>query len=375
MIRRFLSLAIPCILALVWSGCEPGPLDPADFDNSITVSSTVTPSNGQLTISKIQIRENGWLVVYADNGSNAPLMTSIIGKTPVVLGTTGNLQVVIDKDVANGQKLWATLHADDGETGVYEFTGLGSADQPIVDSTGVEVKRSFTISQATPAISTNDQVLTNGGVTLNLTAAEDGWIAVYTSNGGAPGTLLGMTHVNSGNNNGVTIRLDTASANAVDDGTQLWAVLHVDRGSENAFEFPGADFQVEIGGQTVRKSFTVSGATPNVLMTPQKIVNHRVVVDRVEARNRGWIVIHETDQNGDPITAQAIGRSRIPIGVSSSISITLDKDPAPGTLLVAMLHLDGSPVGAYQYTGPGTPDAPVLDGSSFFVMSSFKVLQ
>lgn len=363
-------------MGLAIAGCEVDPTDPDAIDNGITVTATLTPDNGQLVFPKVTAVTKSWLVVRRDNGSGAPQMNGIIGKLQLPVGATTNARVTLEGNVSNGEKLWATLHLDNGAEGTFEYTGSGSPDQPALDSLDRTVQVSFTINQATPAVSTNDQLLSNNRVSLNVTAAEDGWIAVYADNGsGTPGTLLGKTHINTGDNGLVNVPLDTTAANAISPNATLWGVLHIDRGVEGTFEFPGADQQVTLNGNPVRTSFKALGSsTPRVLTTPKKITNNTISVDKVESNVVGWIVLYETDANDDPILGSSIGRARVSIGATENIVVTIEKSVSSGTLLAAVLHRDDPAVGTWQNTGETGPDAPItLGGAGLFVMSKFRV--
>jgi hypothetical protein len=379
MLRRHLLLFLLPLLALGAASCDNAPIDAGAVDNAITVSSRTTPDNGRITISKVTSTQTGWLVIRRDNGNGGPLLSGYIGKVAIPVGASSNVSVPISPDVelSDGQKLWATLHVDDGENGVFEYTGAGSPDQPAVDSTGAEVTVSFTISQTNPAVTVNNQVPSNGSVVLNVAAAENGWIVVYSSDlSGNPDMMLGYSPVDGGGNKSVTVKLDTAAAKAIKAGDKLWGVLHVDRGTEGTFEFPGADFEVKVGGNVVRSSFSINPATPTVLATPKQIVSGAISIDRVDAKGPSWIVIHETDANGDPILNASIGRARVTIGTNEAVKIQLDKSLPAGTLLAAVLHADDEPIGRYDYIGGSSPDAPVIDqGTSSPVMFQFKIIQ
>ena len=373
--RCFGSFLLVAALALA-AGCDPGPTDPDAVSNSITLPATLTPDNGQLVIPKVTAVAKSWLVIRRDNGSGAPQINGVIGKLLVPVGATTNARVTLEGNVSNGEKLWATLHVDDGVEGTFEFTGTGSPDQIAVDDANAMVQKSFTIVQSTPAVSGGDQVLNNNRVSLTVTAAEDGWIALYADNGaGAPGTLLGKTHVNAGENGAVSVALDTAAANAISPNAMLWGVLHIDRGVEGTFEFPGADQQVTLNSNPVRTSFKALGSsTPHVLMTPKKITNGTITVDKVESGVVGWIVIHEADANDDPILGSSIGRARVSIGATENVVVAVEKSIPSGTLLVAVLHHDDPAIGTWQNAGETGPDAPVtLGGAGLFVLIRFRV--
>ncbi|MCC7437355.1 MAG: hypothetical protein IT211_02545 [Armatimonadetes bacterium] len=375
-LRRFGLFLMIAAMGITIAGCDPEPTDPDAIDNGITVTATLTPDNGQLVIPKVTAVAKSWLVIRRDNGSGAPLMSEIIAKLQLPVGATTNARVTLEGNVSNGERLWAMLHLDNGAEGTFEYTGSGSPDQPAVNNASQTVQASFTINQSTPTVIGGDQQLSNNRVGLDVAAAEDGWMAIYADNGsGAPGVLLGKTHVNAGPNGTVMVALDTAAANAISPNATLWGVLHIDRGVEGTFEFPGADQPVSFGGSPVRVWFKAfASPTPRVLTTPQKITNNTINIDKVESTVVGWIVLHETDANDDPILATSIGRARVSIGATENIVVAVEKSVPAGTLLAAVLHRDDPAVGTWQSTGETGPDAPVtLGGAGLFVVSKFRV--
>jgi hypothetical protein len=79
----------------------------------------------------------GWLVIHADN-NGAP--GAVLGQASLPAGTTDNIIVTLDEPISGETKLWAMLHVDEGEAGVYEFPGV---DGPVTLD-GEVVMQSFT---------------------------------------------------------------------------------------------------------------------------------------------------------------------------------------------------------------------------------------
>ena len=79
-------------------------------------------------------------------------------------------------------------------------------------------------------------------------------MVIHADAEGKPGQVLGKTAVAAGETENVIVMLDRA----VEPGTPLWAMLHVDEGVQGVYEFPGTDGPVEIDGAVVMVPFTVT---------------------------------------------------------------------------------------------------------------------
>ena len=77
--------------------------------------------------------KDGFVVIHADADGT---FGDVIGNSEVVIGAHENFQVSIDVELA-GDKVWAMLHYDDDNDGVYDFP---DADAPVVVNEEVLVK-------------------------------------------------------------------------------------------------------------------------------------------------------------------------------------------------------------------------------------------
>lgn len=105
---------------------------------AVTVRDQALDGGNTVTIAEVVAAEAGWMVIHAsDEGAPGP----VIGHAAVASGANENVTVDIDADAATAT-LFAMLHVDGGEMGVYEFPG---ADGPVrVD--GSVVVRPFTLT-------------------------------------------------------------------------------------------------------------------------------------------------------------------------------------------------------------------------------------
>ena len=367
-------LPLTVICAMTLTSCsedDDGGTMPTTDVQKIEVTSGQAPDNGQLNISTVVSDQDGWIVIHRDNGNNAPQVPEIIGKAQVSNGVNTDVKIPLDESVVDGEQLWAMLHVDDGQIGVYEFDGSGSADAPAMED-GEIVMIPFTISQTDPLVQVSDQTPNNNSVVVaQVDAPENGWIVIHASDAnGDFAEVIGQTAVDIGENTNVVVDLSSDAANAVANGDKLWAMLHYDRGTEGTYEFPGDDVPATLNGNVVMLPFTVSGAsTPSVTVTNQVVNNNMVEIAAANVSGPSWVVIHRDDGSDAPVVPGIIGKQRINTGTNTSVMIALDESVMTGDKLWAMLHTDSGVIGTYEFPA-GDPPVTVNDN---IVMLQFIV--
>lgn len=111
-------------------------------------------------------------------------------------------------------------------------------------------------AQEGPSVTVSDQAVTAAEVIVDSVVYTDtGWIVIHRDADGNPGPVIGQSAIEAGTNEDVTVLLDED----VEDGEALWAMLHVDAGTEGTYEFPGPDVPVTQNGEIVMQQFTVTG--------------------------------------------------------------------------------------------------------------------
>lgn len=150
-------------LALVAAGCqsqapaapptevptEARP-EPTEAAPTAQVAEAVVPSvmvgdqeisEGAVTVDAVVAAEPGWLVIHADeDGTPGP----VIGHGQIAPVEHQSVVVEIEAEAAT-ERLYAMLHVDSGEVGVYEFPGT----DPPVESQGGIVVRGFQVQLPT----------------------------------------------------------------------------------------------------------------------------------------------------------------------------------------------------------------------------------
>jgi hypothetical protein len=377
--KRYLpgsGLALPLLLllvfALLFAACDPPvePVDPTVTDptaESIAMPGAQVPSSDAvISIDRIVSRENGWIVLLADDGSGAP-GTSVLGHRAIDSGTSTNLSVGLQGAVANGDRIWAVLYRDSGQVGVFEPTG---ADRRAVGKTGLDVGASTYIRW----LSGEDQILDDNQVTIDtVRSAVPVWILIYISDlSGNPSVLIGQQHAEEGTTANMKVLLDTAARRAVIDGDRLWAVMAVDQGTVGEYE-PGVDQPFLWANQPIRYRFRIGAALdPVITVSNQPVSNGAITVPQVEATKVGWLVIRESKADGTANMSASIGRARVSIGINRGLRIALSKTIPVGNKLWAMLHEDTGSLGKFEYTSSSVVDVPILVGGQP-AATTFKV--
>ena len=104
-----------------------------------------------------------------------------------------------------------------------------------------------------PSVTVSDQDASDGAVTIEEVVANGpGWIVIHITQDGAPGPVIGQSQVAEGSNSNVEVEIDLEQATE-----QLFAMLHVDAGTEGEYEFPGDDAPVFVEDVIVNVPFQV----------------------------------------------------------------------------------------------------------------------
>jgi mono/diheme cytochrome c family protein len=186
------------------------------------------------------------------------------------------------------------LHTDTGAVGTYEFGSVEGADTPVVvDGNPV----TFGINAA-PSLTMADQALEMNSIHIEAALIDaPGWIAVHSSQDGAPGPVIASYPLAAGLNKHIFIAVDAAQA-----GAQVFPMLHYDTGAAGVYEFgmvDGADLPVVVGGNPVVGPLNLTGETMGgdmgAVLDGDALVNERCTVchtrERIDAAAKdeaGW---------------------------------------------------------------------------------------
>ncbi|MBP8110488.1 MAG: SRPBCC family protein, partial [Caldilineaceae bacterium] len=143
---------------------------------------------------------------------------------PSVADALAGITDMADMSMSGPVQLFAMLHADAGEPGVYEFPG---ADGPVVVD-GAPVSPAFLVMTAAGdamsytagsdmnSVTVSDQMMTDGQIVVDsVTSEAPGWIVMHASVDGKPGPVVGNAGVQAGVNENVTVAIDMGALNTV----------------------------------------------------------------------------------------------------------------------------------------------------------------
>lgn len=216
-----------------------------------------------------------------------------------------------------------------------------------------------------PHMGVNDQVLTDEGqlTVASVMSPEPGWLVIYTMPGEELGEILGYTAVQIGNNTNLIININPLSATPT-----LAAVLHVDQGNVDEFEFPdGPDvplmFESGIIAQTFQPQFELS--LPIITVNDQEILEDGLVhLEKVVALTPGWLVI-QADDNGQP--GEYLGSAPLTAGANDHLTIHIPWQQGTN-ILHALIYADNG--NAHQLELPDVDVPFQVNGQP--VVASFR---
>ena len=217
------------------------------------------------------------------------------------------------------------------------------------------------------------------GMTVTIPSATinvDGWIVIHDSDADgnivAPAIISEPVALSAGTHDDIEITL----TKQVEGEYKLFAMLHVDAGTIGTYEFPGADIPVKNGDDTVVIPMTINAGAdtaPTTQDTASSITvadgpatGTMVTIPSATINVDGWIVIHDSDANGNIVAPAIISKPvALTAGTHNNIMIEMTKDVSAGGKVFAMLHVDAGVIGTYEFPGA---DIPVKNGEDTVVV-------
>jgi hypothetical protein len=340
-----LLLAVMILVLAVPAGAQDVP--------SVSVSDQLS-LDGSVRVSSAYSDGPGFIVIHIDNGQGGP--GPVIGHAALNPGHNFNIRVPIDAAQAT-PVLFAMLHTDTGEVGVYEFGAVQGVDGPVRDAAGNVITPSFRVD----LIQADDQLITDNTVTINAVVAQQaGFLVIHQGVDGAPGPVAGYAPVGAGTTTDLVITLDQNDATSV-----LFPMLHVDTGTLGEYEFgtvQGADGPVRVDGVVATMPIWT---VPHMRVADQIVVRADgapesdeapvVVAQSVLAEVDGFLVIH-TEADGGP--GPVAGYAPVSAGTNRNVEVTLSMN-TPTARLWPMLHVDTGEAGIYEFGTVQGADGPV----------------
>ncbi len=172
------------------------------------------------------------------NGDVAALLVSDV----VEEMASENVSAESSDDPAMGEETAAETASDDGET-----AAGAEAEEELDDG-------SSAMQDLKPSLTVVAQDVIRGAITIaEAVAPEKGWIVVHADDAGSFGPIIGQAPVEAGVHTELTVYIDVDAATET-----LYAMLHVDGGVFDVFEFPGPDMPVLEEGDPISPAFAVT---------------------------------------------------------------------------------------------------------------------
>ncbi|MGM0555233.1 MAG: lipoprotein [Myxococcota bacterium] len=215
---------------------------PGAQEPSVTVSDQTADPANEVVVEEAVSEGAGWIVIHEQNEAGDAI-AGVIGHAALTDGINTDVTVTLDRDVEDGETLYAMLHTDDPADGDYTFDGTAeNPEDPPVESNGEVVVESFVVSTPSnePTVTPTDQTLElSTMVTIDsANLLDDGFIVIHEQNeaGDAPAGVIGHSEaISAGEVTDVTVALTRPA----DDGETLYAMLHDDTGTAGEYEFDG----------------------------------------------------------------------------------------------------------------------------------------
>lgn len=383
-------LMLVCLSILTFTSCnnDDDSIETMDPLTGSFMASDQTVMNGMITVSEVNMSEDGWIVVHRDNGNGGPMVPEIISiPEPVSEGMSSNvtIQLADGEEVSDGETLWIMLHTDNGIIGSYEFNGTNGLDAPIMDANGNIVTSPITVMMEMPTGSfmASDQDVMNNMVMVNsVNMSAPGWVVIHADNNGmpvVPEIISEPMYLEEGITEDVMVTLKE-SAN-IQDGEDIWIMLHTDTGTMGEYEFNGTNGLdspiMNENGDVVTSPITVMTNMPTGMFTAtdQAVVNNMITVNSITMNKSGWVVIH-ADNGGAPQVPEIISEPMyLEAGTTENVEVMFETgaNVNTGDQVWIMLHTDTGTMGEYEFNGTNGLDSPIVDENGDVVVSPITI--
>lgn len=219
---------------------------------------------GAFSVDRVVSPVDGWVVLRADWGDGTP--AEIVGAAPIVAGENRNVAVVTDVTGAYPAGMFASVVADKGEVGAFEYTtgdpgdrvslggggmgdgGMGGGDGPamsgpadkplLVDGEAESVRfgvAPFDIVHTMAEANIGGAFLDPSGNAVSVRRVDvpaASWVAIIKGRvGDEPSRIIGTAAVPAGHTAAVTVPLDEAT-----EAVNVTALLCADLGAQGVPE-------------------------------------------------------------------------------------------------------------------------------------------
>lgn len=356
-------------------------VDLPDPTGSVSAEDQMMEQNRRLTINSVDNSHSGWVVVYSDAEGEPFLREKVSIPRYVEPGTHTDLDVELEEsaEIDNNGLLWVVLHIDDGDQ-IFEYNGVNSIDEPVLDTSNEIVKDSFNVSfnWSTGSLTVSDQVIEENNIIIISSVEMDnnGWLVLHEEKDGTPfstETVSEPLYMEAGSYQDVELTLKETTE--VIYSKQIWAALYSDDG-DGVYEYEGtgeidAPF-IGFDGTPVAERFTVYKASSLkyfLLFTHPYATMSALPLFENEP---GWLVVYRDNGNEAPDFSEVVSKPQF-IEANSFALLDFESgvEVSGQEILWIVLHSDDGD-GIFEYDGSNGTDPPAEDENGQIIMQSFQ---
>lgn len=319
---------------------------------SVTVSDQIIVGHN-IVIENAAATGPAWVAIHADdNGSFGP----VIGTAHVPQGQISNFNVFIQDISSMTPVLYAMLHEDTGEVGVYEFGTVDGADMPVMQD-DAPVAPAFNVE----VLHAHAQFV-DGSVSLDAVVDSPAIAVIHDETDGTFGGILGAIFIEAGTHAGVEVPVEGMVT------SRVWPMLHEDNGVVGEYEGLEIDPPIVLNGkvatgpintvESVGMGSQIAVHGDNYAGMMMDDMGTAVTATYVLSDGPGIFVIH-ADNEGAP--GDILGATFVEDGYNSNVEVALEGMIT--STVWAMLHDDNGVVGEYEgleIDGPTMVDGNVV---------------
>jgi hypothetical protein len=237
------TIALLAVTGLLVVGVAPA----SAHSNHVTADAQVS-ADGTVTIERLFLLEEGYLVIHADDGGEPG---RAIGHRGLESGLQTDVPIEIDTEYWERQNgtttIWAVLHRDaNGNEAFDPGTDNQLSLLGRVAGTRFAVGKSAAGNTSLTAAGFSAQTIDGPSVTVRRVAlAQPGSVVVSADDDGSPGAVAGQRALDAGVHENVTVELDPAFYRNSGEQFRLWATAHTNDGGDSAEADPGPPVVVD----------------------------------------------------------------------------------------------------------------------------------
>ncbi|HET8753494.1 MAG TPA: hypothetical protein VFM59_03965 [Salinimicrobium sp.] len=222
-------------------------------------------------------------------------------------------------------------------------------------------------SEAT--ISAQAQVVSQNMVLIdNIMLDEDAWLVVKKVNddGSYSDLIAEPMLLEEGNHTDILVELKYSGTEdiALESGDTIIFQLHRDDG-DGVFEFSGDTGEDKLLkdslGSAIHEEIVITA--PTFTISDQTVMDNSVTFDNITVANNGWIVVHNSHEDGSINEADIVGYTYVPMGSTDDVVVTFDEEfiYVPGQTIYTKWYLDDPADEVFTFL-----EDPLTDVADFF---------